>query len=72
MLPRIAQTFHDQASMAMFVPGFMAACCHAKPLLAMPRPRSHHQPLGQAIARVCSAKLPFEDYLSFVHKKLKH
>ena len=29
--------FHDRASTAMFVPGFMATCCHAKPLLAVPK-----------------------------------
>ena len=29
--------FHDQASAAMFVPGFMASCCHTKPLLAVPK-----------------------------------
>ena len=33
MLLKIAQTFSDQASTAMFVPGFMATYCHAKPLL---------------------------------------
>lgn len=30
-----AQMFSKQASTAMFVPGFMATYCHAKPLLAV-------------------------------------
>ena len=35
MLLKIAQTFSNQASTAMFLPGFMATCCHTKPLLAV-------------------------------------
>jgi hypothetical protein len=36
MLLKIAQTLNEQASTGTFVhvPGFMAAYCHAKPLLA--------------------------------------
>ena len=39
MLLKIAQTYmyHDQSSTAKFVPGFMATCCCAKPLLAAPK-----------------------------------
>ena len=37
MLLKIAQTFNEQASTGMFVPGFMATYCHAKPLLAAPK-----------------------------------
>jgi hypothetical protein len=34
MLLKIAQTFNVQASIGIFVPGFMATYCHAKPLFA--------------------------------------
>ena len=34
---KIAQTFHDQASTAMLVPGFMVTCCNAMALLAVPK-----------------------------------
>ena len=37
MLLKIAQNINDQASTAMFVPGFVVTWCHAKPLLAVPK-----------------------------------
>ena len=39
MLLKIVWTFRDQpiCSTANVVPGFMATCCHAKPLLAVPK-----------------------------------
>ena len=32
---KIAQTFNEQVSTGMFVPGFMATYCHTKPLSAV-------------------------------------
>ena len=37
MLLKTAQTFNEQASTGMFVPGIMATYCHGKPLLAAPK-----------------------------------
>ena len=37
MLLKIAQTFSEQASTGMFVPGFMVTYCQAKLLLAAPK-----------------------------------
>ena len=46
MLLKIAQSFHDQDSIAMFAPGFMVICCHAKPLLAVPKAQEASPTVG--------------------------